>query len=80
MGFSPFGIDHPVYHTNHPIKEAYAVQNNLMPLILRAQTDDKIDGFIEGDEASQEIFKLGDFVFSPITTSKKTHLLKDMDL
>jgi len=80
MGFSPFGIDHAVYHNTHPIKEAYAVLNNLMPLILKAQADDKINGFMEGDEASPETFKLGDFIFRPDYNIQKDPRIKGYGL
>jgi len=80
MGFSPFGIDHSVYHDNHPIKEAYAVLNNLMPLILKAQADDKINGFMEGDEASPESFTLGNFIFRPDYNIQKDARIKGYGL
>ena len=80
MGFSPFGIDHPVYHNNHPIKEAYAVLNNLMSLILKAQAEDKIEGFMEGDEASPETFTLGNFVFKPDYNIQKDPRIKGYGL
>ncbi len=80
IGFSPFGIDHSVYHINHPIKNAYKVLNNLMHLILKAQADDKINGFMEGDEASPESFKIGDFIFKPNYKIQKDPLIKGYGL
>lgn len=80
MGFSPFGIDHPVYHANHPIRNAYKVLTDLMPLILKAQADDKINGFLEGDEASPESFKLGDFIFKPDYSIQKDPRIKGYGL
>lgn len=80
MGFSPFGIDHSVYRNNHPIKNAYKVLNNLMPLIFKAQADDKINSFMEGDETSPESFKLGDFIFKPNYKIQKDPLIKGYGL
>ena len=80
MGFSPFGIDHPVYNNSHPIKAAYAVLNNLMPLILKAQADNKINGFMEGDKASPQSFKLGGFIFRPDYNIKKDPRIKGYGL
>ncbi|HKJ79721.1 MAG TPA: DUF5597 domain-containing protein [Prolixibacteraceae bacterium] len=80
MGFSPFGIDHQVYHTNHPIKNAYEVLDNLKPLILKAQVENKINGFMEGDEASPTSFQLGDFIFKPNYDLQKDSLIKGYGL
>lgn len=80
MGFSPFGIDHHTYHSNHPIKNAYAVLENLMPLITKAQVEDKINGFMEGDEASPTSFQLGDFIFKQDYNLQKNPLIKGYGL
>ena len=58
--FAPFGIDHDVYHDNHPIKSAYKVLNELMPLITNAQVENKINAFMEVDPSSPSSFVLGD--------------------
>lgn len=80
IGFSPFGIDHQVYHKNHPIKNAYEVLNNLKPLILEAQANNRINGFMEGDEASPKSFKLGDYIFQPKYNMHKDSLIKGYGL
>lgn len=76
MGFSPFGIDHPTYHKTHSIKKAYEVLDNLSPLITKAQVENKINGFMEGDEASPASFQLGDFIFKPNYDLQKNSLIK----
>jgi len=76
MGFSPFGIDHPVYHSNHPIKKAYEVLDMLRPLITKAQVENRINGFMEGDNASPASFQLGDFIFKPGYDLQKNSLIK----
>lgn len=80
MGFSPFGIDHPTYHSTHSIKKAYEVLDNLSPLITKAQVEDKINGFMEGDDASPASFQLGDFVFKPNYDLQKNSLVKGYGL
>ena len=80
IGFSPFGIDHPIYYKSHPIKNAYQVLNDLMSLILKAQAEDKINGFMEGDDASPESFKLGNSIFKPIYKVQKDPLIKGYGL
>lgn len=62
--FSPFGIDHEVYHKNHPIKNAYQVLESLMPFITQAQVENKIDAFMEYDPAIPKTFSLGDYQFT----------------
>jgi hypothetical protein len=76
MGFSPFGIDHQTYHSNHPIKKAYEVLGMLRPLITKAQIEERINGFMEGDEASPASFQLGDFIFKPNYNLQKDSLIK----
>jgi hypothetical protein len=80
IGFSPFGIDHHIYHSNHPIKKAYEVLDNLMPLITKAQVEDRINGFMEGDNASPGSFQLGDFIFKPNYDVQKGSLIKGYGL
>lgn len=80
MGFSPFGIDHPTYHSKHSIKKAFEVLDNLSPLIGKAQVEDKINGFMEGDEASPVSFQLGDFIFKPNYDLQKNALIKGYGL
>jgi len=80
MGFSPFGIDHPTYHSKHSIKKAYEVLDNLMPLITKAQVDDKINGFMEGDDVSPTSFQLGGFIFKPNYNIQKDTLIKGYGL
>ncbi|MEO7976122.1 DUF5597 domain-containing protein [Flavobacterium sp.] len=80
MGFSPFGIDHPTYHSKHSIKKAYEVLANLAPLIAKAQAEDKINGFMEGDDASPASFQLGDFIFKPNYDLQKDSLIKGYGL
>ena len=80
IGFSPFGIDHPTYHSNHSIKKAYKVLEQLMPLITKAQAEDRINGFMEGDNASPASFQLGDFIFKPDYNLQKNSLIKGYGL
>jgi len=80
MGFSPFGIDHPVYHSNHSIKKAYEVLDMLRPLITKAQVEDRINGFMEGDKASPASFQLGDFIFKPDYNLQKNSIIKGYGL
>jgi hypothetical protein len=80
IGFSPFGIDHHIYHNNHPIKKVYEVLDNLKPLITKAQVDDRINGFMEGDDASPASFQLGDFIFKPGYDLQKNTLIKGYGL
>jgi len=80
MGFSPFGIDHHTYHSNHPIKKAYEVLGMLKPLIIKAQVEDKINGFMEGDSVSPASFQLGDYNFKPGYNLQKKSLIKGYGL
>jgi hypothetical protein len=80
IGFSPFGIDHPTYHSNHPIKKAYEVLGNLMPLITKAQVENRINGFMEGDSVSPTSFSLGGFVFKPSYNVQKKAVIKGYGL
>jgi len=80
IGFSPFGIDHHTYHSKHSIKKAYEVLNNLMPLITKAQVEDRINGFMEGDETSPASFQIGDFIFKPNYKIQKNSLIKGYGL
>jgi hypothetical protein len=80
MGFSPFGIDHRIYHSNHSIRKAYEVLDNLRPFITKAQVDNKINGFMEGDVASPASFQLGDFIFKPGYNLQKDSIIKGYGL
>lgn len=80
MGFSPFGIDHPAYHKNHAIRKAYEVLNDLSPLIAKAQRENKINGFMQGDKASPDSFQLGSFTFTPDYNLQKDPLIKGYGL
>jgi hypothetical protein len=80
IGFSPFGIDHPTYHSNHSIKNAYGVLDNLMPLITKARVDGRINGFMEDDGASPASFQLGDFIFTPDYNLQKNSIIKGYGL
>jgi hypothetical protein len=80
IGFSPFGIDHRIYYNNHPIRKAYEVLDNLKPLILKAQVDDRINGFMEGDDVSPTSFQLGDFIFKPRYDIQKNPLIQGYGL
>lgn len=80
MGFSPFGIDHPTYHKNHSIKKAYEVLNDLTPIIAKAQRENKINGFMEGDKSSPASFQLGGFTFTPGYNLQKNPLIKGYGL
>ena len=64
--FSPFGIDHEMYHTdNHPIINAYKVLNDLMPLIAKAQVEKKVNAFMELDASTSRPFIIGGYKFTP---------------
>lgn len=80
IGFSPFGIDHHIYHSNHSIKNAYEVLDNLSPLITKAQVEDRINGFMEDDNVSPASFQLGDFIFKPSYDIQKNSLIKGYGL
>jgi hypothetical protein len=78
--FSPFGIDHETYHSNHPLKNAYQVLGNLMPFITRAQVENRIDAFMEYDESIPKIFSLGDYQFTVNYNIKKAPHIKGYGL
>lgn len=66
MCFSPFGIDHEMYHEkDHPIINAYKVLNDLMPLITSAQVEDKVNAFMELDASTSKPFIIGGYKFTP---------------
>jgi len=62
--FAPFGIDHEVYHQNHPLKNSYKVLESLMPFIIKAQIENRIDAFMEWDPAIPKTFTMGDYKFT----------------
>jgi len=64
--FSPFGIDHEMYHADdHPIINAYKVLNDLMPLIASAQVEQKVNAFMELDASTSKPFIIGGYKFTP---------------
>ena len=65
MCFSPFGIDHDNYHDNHPVKNAYKALTDLMPLINKAQVENKIEAFMEFEDTPPSSFTLGGYNFVP---------------
>jgi hypothetical protein len=58
--FSPFGIDNVVYDEKHPLKDAYRVLNNLMPLIVKEHGSGKMRGFIQQENKNDRI-DFGDY-------------------
>jgi hypothetical protein len=60
LGFSPFGIDNDVYDENHPLKDAYRVLNNLMPLIIKEHGTGKMRGFMQQDKKTDTV-DFGDY-------------------
>ncbi|MFH4968320.1 DUF5597 domain-containing protein [Gaetbulibacter sp. M240] len=78
--FSPFGIDHDVYHSNHPIKNAYKALDNLLPLIVVAQLENKVNAFMEIEDSSPSSFILGDFEFTPNYALNKAPHIKGFGL
>jgi hypothetical protein len=53
--FAPFAIDHPAYDENHPIGKAYAVLNNLMPLLIKEQRTGNMRGILQQDSTQERI-------------------------
>ena len=75
--FSPFGIDHEMYHTDdHPIINAYKVLNDLMPLIASAQVEDKVNAFMELDASTSKPFIIGEYKFTPRYNRPKDPTIK----
>ena len=71
--FSPFAIDHEMYENdNHPIINAYKVLNDLMPLITKAQVENKLNAFMELDASTSKPFVLGGYKFTPKYEQKKS--------
>lgn len=62
IGFSPFGIDDPVYHRNHPLAKAYEILGSLMPMITKAQSEGDIQACMEEGNSSDTLV-FGDFMF-----------------
>ena len=58
--FSPFGIDNDVYDEKHPLKDAYRVLNNLMPLIIKEHGTGKMRGFMQQEKRNDRI-DFGDY-------------------
>lgn len=61
LGFSPFAIDNAVYDEDHPLKDAYRVLNNLMPLITAEHGSGRMRGFMQQENKHDEI-DFGDYV------------------
>ncbi|HYX09387.1 MAG TPA: DUF5597 domain-containing protein [Bacteroidales bacterium] len=71
--FSPFAIDHEMYQIdNHPIVNAYRVLNDLMPLITKAQLENKVNAFMELDASTAKPFIMGGYKFTPDFDQKKS--------
>lgn len=61
LGFSPFAIDNDVYDEKHPLKDAYRVLDNLMPLMTKEHGSGNMKGFMQqGDNKSDKI-DFGDY-------------------
>jgi hypothetical protein len=58
--FSPFAIDNGVYSEEHPIKDAYRVLGNLLPLIAKEQGSGNMRGFMQQGERDENI-DFGDY-------------------
>lgn len=59
--FSPFAIDnYSVYNEQHPLKEAYEVLDNLMPLIVKEHGTGRMRGFIQQENKNDQI-DFGDY-------------------
>ncbi len=59
--FSPFAIDnYSVYNENHPLKAAYKVLDNLMPLIVKEHGSGRMHGFIQ-EENRHDRIDFGDY-------------------
>ncbi len=59
--FSPFAIDNDVYDEKHPLKDAYKVLNNLMPLITKEHGSGNMRGYMQYDDIKSEKIDLGDY-------------------
>ncbi|HKK63319.1 MAG TPA: DUF5597 domain-containing protein [Bacteroidales bacterium] len=81
MCFSPFGIDHEMYHEeNHPIINAYKVLNSLMPMIASAQVENRVNAFMELNASTSEPFTMGGYKFTPKYTRPKDPAIKGYGL
>ena len=58
--FSPFAIDNDIYDENHPLKDAYFVLNNLMPLMVQEQGSGKMKGFMQQENKNDHL-DFGDY-------------------
>ena len=62
IGFSPFGIDDPTYHADHPISKAYGILGSMMSLVTEAQVNGDIGACMEeGNAADTLVFD--DYMF-----------------
>jgi hypothetical protein len=62
IGFAPFGIDNDVYNETHPLRDAYRVLNNLMPLIIKEHGTGKMKGFKQQMGNKHDAIDFGDYV------------------
>ncbi len=60
LGFSPFGIDNAVYDEKHPLRDAYRVLDNLMPLIVKEHGTGKMKGFMQQESKTDRV-DFGDY-------------------
>ena len=59
--FSPFAIDsYEEYNENHPLKTAYGVLENLMPLIVKERGSGRMRGFLQYENRNDRI-DFGDY-------------------
>lgn len=59
--FSPFAIDnYSVYNEKHPLREAYKVLKNLMPLIVKKHGTGQMRGFMQQENRNDKI-DFGDY-------------------
>ena len=62
LGFAPFGIDNDVYSETHPLRDAYRVLDNLMPLIIKEHGTGKMKGFMQQKDNRRDSVDFGDYV------------------
>ena len=60
LGYSPFAIDNVVYDEKHPLRDAYRVLENLMPLIIKEHGTGNMRGFMQQENKSDNI-DFGDY-------------------
>jgi hypothetical protein len=69
--FSPFGIDNEMYAKDDPLDEAYAVLNNIAPLILKNQGSGNMRGILLNDATPQQEIELGGYRIKAILSQNK---------